>query len=201
MLKVKPILASLLAATTLLMVPMATAAQDAAAEAAALKALDDALPGTLLHNPFDMKWNKSGNDIKTKVVDADALSTGKAVSARVKKKQPVPWGSSVNFQVPDAVSKGDEIQVYFYVRTKKPAAGKDTGDISMFVGRNEPPFDFIMVEEILPPTEWELMSATAVAEKDYSAGKIKVEYQLGKAAQTIEIGPVYVSSLGPKALD
>jgi len=194
MLNLKKTLVSLLTATALL-VTIPAQAQDVDA---ALQALDDALPGQLLHNPFDIQWDSRGNDLKTKIVDAEALSSGQAISARLKKKQPKAWDSVLSVQIPEAVSKGEEIQVYFYVRTARPAAGRDTANISMFVGRNEEPYDSIFVEDIFPNSEWELMNATGVADADYPAGSLKVEYQLGKAAQTVEFGPVYVSTLGPK---
>jgi hypothetical protein len=195
MFKTKTAFMSLLAASAM-MITTSAQAQDADA---ALQALDDALPGELLHNPFDLKWDVKGNDLRTKVVDAEAMSSGKAISARLKKKQPKVWDSNLSVQIADAVSEGEEVQIFFYARTTKPAAGRDTGVVSLFVGRNKEPYDYILSQEILPSTEWELMNLTGTANADYPAGTLKVEYQLGIAAQTVEFGPVYVSTLGPKA--
>ena len=183
---------------SLLVGTMMLASLPANAQDTALQALDDALPGELLHNPLDLKWETNGNDIRAKMVDAEALTSGNAISVRIRKKQQRPWDSSLSAEIPGPVSKGEEIQVYFYARTKKPAAGKDTANVSMFVGRNEEPYDYILSEDILPGTEWELMNITGVANADYPADSLKVEYQLGRAAQTVEFGHVYVSSLGPK---
>lgn len=188
---------SLLAASAI-MITTPAQAQDAEA---ALQALNDALPGELLHNPFDLEWDAKGNDLRTKVVDADALSSGKAISARLKKKQPKVWDSNLSVQIAEAVNEGEEVQIFFYARTKKPAAGRDTANISLFMGRNEEPYDYIVSKDVFPSSEWELMNFTGVANADYPAGTLKVEYQLGKAAQTVEFGPVYVSTLGPKASD
>jgi hypothetical protein len=183
---------------SLLVGTMMFASLPANAQDTALQALDDALPGELLHNPFDLKWETKGNDIRAKMVDAEALTSGNAISVRIRKKQQRPWDSSLSAEIPGPVSKGEEIQVYFHARTKKPAAGKDTANVIMFVGRNEEPYDYILSEDILPGTEWELMNITGVANADYPADSLKVEYQLGRAAQTVEFGHVYVSSLGPK---
>lgn len=187
-------LMSLLAGTAFF-ASLPASAQDADA---ALQALDAALPGELLHNPFDLEWEAKGNDIRTKVVDAEALTSGKAISARIKKKQQRAWDSSLGVEIANPVAKGEEIQVFFWARTKKAAAGKDTANVGMFVGRNEEPYDYILSEDILPETEWKLMNVTGVADADYPAGSLKVEYQLGRAAQIVEFGPVYVSTLGPK---
>lgn len=163
---------------------------------AVLKALDDALPGSLMHNPLEMDWQKRGSDLKTKVVKAEALPSGQAISARVKKRQEKPWDTVIGIEVEQGVKKGETVQVHFWARTKKPAAGKDTANIVLFVGRNAEPYDNILSEDITPGEEWKLMSVKGVAESDFKAGSIKAEYQLGKSSQTVEFGPIYVSTLG-----
>lgn len=201
MLNIKTALISLLAASSLIIAPSAKA-QDAdmdAATQAALEQLDAALPGTLIHNPFDMDWKTQGNDLRSKVVDADAFPSGQAVSARMKKKQPKAWDSTLSTSINTAVSKGEEIQIIFYARTKKAAPGKDTADITLFLGRNEEPYDSIIAEGVLPSGEWELMTLQGTAAADFPAGTLRLQYQLGKAAQTVEFGPVYISTLGQTA--
>lgn len=167
--------------------------------AQALKALDDALPGTLIHNPLDMEWDKRGNDIKTKVVEAEALPSGMAISVKMKKKQPKPWDSALSVKLPGEVQKGETVKVHFWVRTDRPATGRDTGSVSLFIGRDAEPYDSILVEDIYPSTEWKLVSASAVAESSFSENSLKAEYQMGRAKQTVEVGPVYVSNLGVQA--
>ena len=39
------------------------------------------------------------------------------------------------------------------------------------------------------------MSASGIAKSDFKADSIKAEFQLGRAAQTLEIGPIYVTNL------
>ena len=169
--------------------------QDAASEDAALQALEDALPGTLLHNPLNNAWEPGGRDIKTKLVDAEALMTGRAMSVKIKNRQDKPWDTYMRAEIDGEVKKGDTVQVIYYARTAKPARGMDTGDVSLFLGRNEDPYDYIIAEEFKPSTEWELKSMTGTANADFPAGTVKLEYQLGRAAQTVEFGPVYVSRL------
>ena len=130
---------------------------------AALEALDAALPGEFLHNPLNIQWDSGGNDISTKVVDAAALPSGQAVSARIKKRQDRPWDSHLSIQIDQAVSKGEEVQVYFWVRTAKAAKGKDTAHISLFLGRNDEPYDYIISEEIMPSSEWALANVKGIA--------------------------------------
>jgi hypothetical protein len=164
-----------------------------------LKTLDDALPGSLLHNPLDLEWDPNGNDLRTKIVAAEALPSGQAISAKLKKRQLRPWDSNIRVEIEKGVKKGETVEVHYWARTKKPAAGKETGNMILFVGRNEEPFDSIISEDVLPGTEWKLLTSRGVAKADFKANTVKAEYQLGRSSQTIEFGPIYVSNLGPQS--
>jgi len=160
-----------------------------------LKALDDALPGKLIHNPLDIEWEKGGNDIKTKLVDAPELTSGQAVSVRIKKRQDKPWDSYLKTEISGSLTKGENVEVYYWVRTSKAIKGKDTANVTLFLGRNEEPYDYIISEDITPSSNWELKSVKGVAPANFSAGKIKLEYQLGRGSQIVEFGPIYVSRI------
>jgi len=162
--------------------------------AQALKAIEDALPGSLMHNPLALDWETTGQKAKMKVVDADGPPTGKALSAKVSKKAKNPWDVAVRTQIEDGITPGDTIKAYFWARTKKAPKGMETADITLFIGRNEEPYDFVIAEEIKPSTEWKLLSATGTAKTDFKKDSIKAEFQLGRAAQTVEFGPIYVTN-------
>lgn len=186
--------ASIFAGLTYL--PNVAFAQHAEADmAAALQALDDALPGRLIHNPLIIDWDAGGEDMQTRVVDAEALMSGNAIRVRMKKAQRNPWGARLFFNIPEAVNSGDKVQVYYWVRTHKAAKDMDSAEIDMFLGRNSEPYDFIFIEQLYPGEEWELANVTGTASEDYPAGSLKLEYQLGRHAQSVEFGPVYVSVL------
>ena len=161
----------------------------------ALKALEDALPGTLIHNPYELEWVSRGPNKKIKVIDAPEMSTGKALSAKIKKKSNKPWDVTVFTEIAGAVEAGEKIEAHFYARTAKPRAGQDTATTVLFIGRNEEPYDYIISEEIKPSKEWKLHTVRGIAQKGYSENSIKAEYQLGQGSQTIEFGPIYISKL------
>jgi hypothetical protein len=48
-----------------------------------------------------------------------------------------------------------------------------------------------------PKGQWTWVFASGVATTDYVPGTISFGMQLGGAAQTLDIGPVYVLNLGP----
>jgi len=165
---------------------------------AARQAIEDALPGTLIHNPLAVEWESRGDDKKIKIIKAET-STGQALSARVKKRKQKPWDVVVSFDLDDGVKAGEQLEMHFFARTKKAASGKETAEFTTFVGRNKEPYDNVISETVAPSEEWEMLTLKRTAEKDIPAGQLKVEYQIGQHAQTIEFGPVYVSNLGPAA--
>jgi len=165
---------------------------------AARQAIEDALPGTLIHNPLAVEWESRGDDKKIKIIKAET-STGQALSARVKKRKQKPWDVVVSFDLDDGVKAGEQLEMHFFARTKKAASGKETAEFTAFVGRNKEPYDNVISETVAPSEEWEMLTLKRTAEEDIPAGQLKVEYQIGQHAQTIEFGPVYVSNLGPAA--
>ena len=164
-------------------------------ESAALAAMEEAIPGTLLHNPLDIQWSPGGNDLKSKVVDAAALPTGKAIQARTKKKQANGWDTQIMASVPEAIAEGDRVRVLYHVRTVTPPKGAEAADVALFVGRKVEPYDSVIFHEFRPGTEWEMRQVEGVAGADFPAGSVKLEYHLGRAKQVVEIGPVYVSRM------
>lgn len=179
--------------TALLLTGQPAASQDMQA---ALKAIDDALPGKLIHNPLAIEWESKGDDKKVKVVKAETPN-GQALSARVKKRKQRPWDVTVGFDLEDAVKSGDQVEVHFWARTEKAAKGNETAEFVVFLGRNEEPYDYIISSDLAPDENWKLHTLKSIAKSDFSAGEVKFEYQIGQHAQTIEFGPVYVSNLGP----
>ena len=171
------------------------AAPAAAKDNPALKALEDALPGTLLHDPLNLKWVPGGNDIKSKVVPAEALMSGQAIRTTVKRKQENGWETQIATAIPQEIKAGDTIEVYYYVRTAKAPEGAEAADVAMFLGRRVDPFDSIIFHEFRPGPEWEMQKVQGTAAADFKKNSVKLEYHLGKAAQEVEIGPVYVSVL------
>lgn len=180
-------------ATLLLGTAVPSAAQDANADV--LKALDEAIPGTFIHDPLAMDWATGGKGVKAKVVAADALMTGEAIQVKTKKKQANGWDATLTATVTEPISEGDRIAVLYYVRTATPPKGEEAADLAMFLGRNVEPYDTVVWNEFRPSTEWEMKQVVGTAKADFPADEIKMEYHLGRAAQTVEFGPIFISRL------
>jgi len=183
----------------LLAAPLAISTPSYADEAALAQAratLNEALPGKLMHNPYDVKWGASGNDKRTKVVSAPGIPGEQAFQVRVKKKQSKPWDINIAIQLDRGVKKGDEVVMHFWARAAKPAKNSDTGDIAVMVQMNKDPYRAIVTGDIKPTAEWNIYTIKGVAVDDYSDSSLQASFQLGRASQTLEFGQFYISNLG-----
>lgn len=182
--------------------PQMAMADDSAQDTAmaqALAALDAAMPGKLINNPYDIKWRTDGSDKKEAVVNSDGVPGGVAYQVRVKKTKPNAWDTATRVPMTTSIEKDDVILVSFWARAAKLQKGKTAGNISVALQRNVSPYDAIFEEPIAPTSEWKLYSFSGTAARDYAADKTNLNFNLAKAKQTIEFGPFYIMSLGAGA--
>lgn len=183
------------AALMSLMATTAVHAQDEIAQA--LKALDAQLPGTLINNPYDIKWKTEGSDKRDKVVKSEGAPGGMAYQVTVKKRKQNPWDTATRIPMTTSIGKDDVIMLSFWARAAKPQKGKDKGDISVAIQRNIEPYDSIFEERVALEKEWKLYNLTGKANRDYAADKTNLNFNLARAKQTLEFGQFYIMNLGP----
>ncbi|MEP3890976.1 MAG: carbohydrate binding domain-containing protein [Hellea sp.] len=163
----------------------------------ALKALDAQLPGTLINNPYDIKWKTEGSDKRDKVVESEGAPGGMAYQVAVKKRKPKPWDTATRIPMTTSIAKDDVILLSFWARAAKPQKGKDKGDISVAIQRNIEPYDAIFEERVALEKEWKLYNLAGKANRDYAADKTNLNFNLARAKQTLEFGQFYIMNLGP----
>jgi hypothetical protein len=167
--------------------------------AAALKALDAQLPGTLINNPYDIEWNTEGSDKRDSVVKSEGAPGGMAYRVVVKKKKRNHWDTATRIPMTKSVEKDDVIMMTFWARAAKPPKGSETGDITVTIQRNIDPYDSVIEERMDIGKEWKLYSLSGKASRDYSDDKTNININLAHAKQTIEFGQFYVMNLGKNA--
>lgn len=187
------------AAFIALTAPTLAHANDDAAMAQALAALDKQLPGKLINNPYDIKWRTEGSDKKEAIVKSEGAPGGMAYRVTVKKRKPNHWDTAIRIPMTQSVAKDDVILLSFWAKTVKAQKGKDTGDINVAIQRDGEPYDSVFEDRIAVGTEWKLYNATGKAKRDYKAGKTNLNFNLARAKQTLEFGQFYIMNLGPGA--
>lgn len=149
------------------------------------------IPGTLLHSPTNIRWDPVGPSKTAKVVESADAPGGQAIQINVKRQQTNPWDVRMKAPFDKDISKGDTIELYFWMRAEKTPKGQDAGKVDVVIGRNVEPYDTIIVHEIQPTATWQMYKVSGVAEADFSAAKSDMGFNLAKQKQTIEFGPFY----------
>ena len=149
------------------------------------------LPGQLLHNPMAIKWQPEGGNKSVSIVDSEGVPGSQAISFRVRKKSKKPWDINMRAPFDRDVAAGQTVEIYFWARASKLPRKKDTGKISVALGRNIEPYDTAVVAEILPTSEWKMYRASGVAERNFPTDESDMGFNFGFDKQTIELGPFF----------
>lgn len=155
-----------------------------------------ALPGRLIHNPMAIKWNPEGGNKSVKIVESEGVPGNQAISFRVRRKSKKPWDIRLRAPFEKDVSANEQIEIYFWARADKLPKGRDTGKIGVSLGRDKEPYDTVVVEDILPTTDWKMYRVTGTAAADFPMSESEMGFNLGYAKQTIEFGPFFAITRG-----
>jgi hypothetical protein len=181
--------------------PSAPAAAPApeTAYAADLAKLRSKLPvkGVLINDPAQIYTY--GSDITAQPVAAAEVTGGKALRTVTAKRGANPWDDGASSPIGIAVKKGDVVFAAVLVRAAEPPSGAAAAVISeLGVHLTGAPYTAIATSSATAPKgQWTWVFASGTATTDYAPGTISFGMQLGAAAQTLDIGPVYVLDLGP----
>lgn len=160
---------------------------------AALQALDDALPGTLINDPTKLDWPVFGG-ASAKAVKSPEAPGGGALQVNVLRAGANIYDVGTFAPIDAPISAGQRVTVAFYARTLKAETPDGKGVIGVRVQQNVAPFAGFADARISIGPEWKLYEATGLAERDMPAGQAVVGFQLAGAKQTVEIGQTIVVS-------
>jgi hypothetical protein len=168
-----------------------------AEEKVALEAIDNAFPGKLVNNPFNVMLNAvGGSNSKRKTVAADGIPGGQAIQLQVKTVTADIWGVALETRIGTNIQKGDVILLAFWARAKVPANATKKGEFMARIGRDIEPYDQVFTQAIQVSCDWRLYYVKGVAPADFANDQLKLAFQAGKHTQTLEFGQFYVTNSG-----
>jgi hypothetical protein len=188
---------TIIAATALCVAlsPAPAAAQEMS-EAEYLAALEAELPGTLMNNPVSPQWDIYGQDFTKRVVEDKTVTGAQAVRIKVKTGKPNPWDISMTVRMDKGVAAGDAILVAAWVRTEKPAKGRQDAEVQVRLQQAASPYSGLAEGVIRPGSDWQLWYVRGRAAEDFEASEINLAFNVGGDAHTIDIAQFYVMNLG-----
>ena len=150
---------------------------------------------TILQLPEVGVWTHYGTD-DVRDVDAD-IPGGKARRYRIRQAGEKAWDAAI--QAPNAVpiKRGDVVHASFWARASKPPKGSPAARVPVSLQQNGEPYTQIAYEEMEFTDDWQLYSIAGESPAAYDMGGMVLNLQAAAAAQTLDMGPVFINNLGP----
>ncbi|MGB3722409.1 MAG: endo-1,4-beta-xylanase [Pacificimonas sp.] len=172
------------------------AAQQRAPE---LQALDDALPGTLINDPYTFDWESYGDELRMRRAKAPEIPGQYAIRFTVARKGAQLYDAGSNAPITGAIAAADTIRLAMWARTITADTDDGLGRIAVRVNRDGGDYAGFGDQMLSVGAGWKLYELNAVSTLDLAAGEAVVGIQLAGAKQTVEIGQLYVMNLGTQA--
>lgn len=174
---------TLLLAAAVALAPVASHAQD--------------LMSRSLTAPAADQWQSSGNGESHKLVKDDGVRGGWAYQVTAAKAGQNPWDVQANVSTDRPVKNGDVILLAFWAKAAPPPAGAAAISAPAAIQEAAAPYTRLGEANLSITPDWKLYYVAATATKDYVPQALNVSVQLAAAAQTVDLGPVFLLDYGP----
>ena len=129
--------------------------------------------------------------------DDPEVQGGKALRVVVRGKGANPWDVAVESPLTQPVKAGDQLLFAFWARLEKGEGGATTTTLPYnAVQLSAAPYTAVFSGPAEIGPEWKLLEVRGKADADRAAGTLKATIHLATAAQTVELGPIFVVNLG-----
>jgi endoglucanase len=160
---------------------------------AALQALDDATPGTLINDPSRLDWTVFGNGQSSKLVKSATIpGGGAALQVTTPRTGNTLYEVGANAPIDTAIKAGTDVTALFWARALKSSAEDGRGRIGVRFQQNSEPYPGFGDTTLVIDNEWKQYEITARANRDIAKGLAILGFQLSGAQQTIEIGQTII---------
>jgi hypothetical protein len=129
--------------------------------------------------------------------DDPNVQGGKALRIVVREKGANPWDVAVETAITQPVKAGDELLLAFWARLEKGEGGAVATTLPYnAVQLSAAPYTTLISGPAEVSAEWKLHEVRGKAAADHAAGTLKATIHLATAAQTVDLGPIFVVNLG-----
>ncbi|OYQ31512.1 hypothetical protein CHU95_20420 [Niveispirillum lacus] len=173
---------------------------DAAADEAALAALQAQLPGKLMNDPTVLDWTVYGQGQKNKRVKTPGIGGGAALQVTSPVASDAAHNIGVNVPLKAGFTPGQAITVAFWARTVSADTPDGKGKLGLRLQLNEAPYSGFGDTMLAIGPEWKMYEAKAQASISVDPGKAVLGFQVAAAKQVVEIGQIFVLDMGMKAM-
>jgi hypothetical protein len=137
------------------------------------------------------------NGASGRLRDDANVQGGKALRVVVRGKGANPWDVAVETPITQPVRVGDQLLFAFWARLEKGEGGATTTTLPYnAVQLSAAPYTALFASPAEIGPEWKLLEVRGKADGDHAAGTLKATIHLATAAQTVDLGPIFVVNLG-----
>ncbi len=137
------------------------------------------------------------NGASARLRDDAAVQGGKALRVVVRAKGANPWDVAVQTPITKPVKAGDQLLFAFWARLDKGEGGATTTTLPYnAIQQSSAPYAALFAGPAELGPEWKLHEVRGKADADHPAGTLNATIHLATAAQTVDLGPIFVVNLG-----
>ncbi len=147
--------------------------------------------GTTINDAARRDWAIYGDSLTQEPITA-GIPGGTATRFTVPVKLSNPWDAGINIPIAAPIAKGNAIRIALIARVSPDATDNGPAVLGIRIQRNQPDYEGFGDNQLPVGTTWQLIQLKTVADRDIAAGEAVLALHLGGAAQSLDIGPVWV---------
>ncbi|MBR0552528.1 hypothetical protein [Stakelama marina] len=153
-----------------------------------------AAKGTVINDPGNRNWGSYGPALTAAPIKV-GLPGGTATHFTVAAAQPHGYDSGVAIPIRGAIHSGENLIVALIVRASPQADGGATA-VGIRIQKDAEGYPGFGDHDLPIAGDWRMLQIPMQSDIDIPAGKGSIVLHLGGAAQTVDVGPVYVLHAG-----
>jgi hypothetical protein len=163
--------------------------------AAPSSARQDDIMSHIMGQP-SLAWSVYGLQRPVRARPAPEVPGGQAVRVEISQARTNPWDVGAGQPVQGDIAVGDVLLLAVWARAERVPEGQTAASIPMMVTQTAAPYTPVMTGTVSVTSEWTLHFVKGTATEARASGSAGVALHLGGAAQTIDLGPAFVFSMG-----
>ncbi|UYY56978.1 hypothetical protein [Sphingomonas sp. S2-65] len=158
----------------------------------------DSIENKIINVPAPAAFTVYGLRDTPKARKDASVQGGQALRIVVPGGSDKPYTIGLISQITKPVKKGDELVLAFWGRKAKgEAATAKVANVQVSLAKE--PYTTVFRGEAEVGPEWKMFDVKGTADRDYAAGEIVATLHLATGDHTIDVGPVFVLDMSPKA--
>ena len=171
-----------------------TTTTKAAPNSAMTSELPDPLKGTgqLINDPTNRDWGATGGAGTTEALEESRIWLGRATRFTTKSVGANAWDLGAAIPIESGIKAGDKLMIAIAARTQSAQTADGKARVGIRVQSQTPPYDGFADNTFTVGPNWQLIRINTQATSDFAPGAAQIALHFAGAAQSVDIGPVYV---------